>query len=105
MDSLPTNDSLSALKAREAEQRRLNDQLEHRKRQVVRRAEEAVVRPIHLWPLIVKVPCARAILRACSRLSVLVSKVQGAVERSDESRTSVRSRACTACHIAFTQRN
>ena len=38
------NDSLLALKAREAELRRLNDQLERRQAVVVRRAEEAVVR-------------------------------------------------------------
>ena len=43
MASLMPNDSLAALKAREAELRRLNDQLERRKAVVVRRAEEAVV--------------------------------------------------------------
>ncbi len=43
MESLQPNDSLAALKAREAELRRLNDQLERRKAVVVRRAEEAVV--------------------------------------------------------------
>ena len=46
MEALPANDSLSALKAREAELRRLNDQLEKRKAVVVRRAEEAVVREL-----------------------------------------------------------
>ena len=46
MESLPANDSLAALKAREAELRRLNDQLERRKAVVVRRAEEAVVREL-----------------------------------------------------------
>ena len=46
MASLPANDSLAALKAREAELRRLNDQLERRKAIVVRRAEEAVVREL-----------------------------------------------------------
>lgn len=46
MEPLPPNDSLAALKAREAELRRLNDQLERRKAVVVRRAEEAVVREL-----------------------------------------------------------